>query len=185
MTASFLQLVVKDSLGVQATLELGNALRHATVTSRDIWALLVLPCALLVTAALVIRANWRDPLSLAVLSIGYVVAFNVFGSAGDPRDMIGVWGMRYFFLPTVIALTALSGLLSGVRVTRCVSASTVALGIVAVVSTTDFFVHPYFEAFTSEKPSWRVQLAKCPAPPELCRLAISPPGWFVEMRVPR
>ena len=100
-------------------------------------------------------ANWRGPLSLAVLSIGYVVAFNVFGSLGDPRGMIGAWGMRYFFLPTVIALTALSGLLSGVRVTRCVSASTVALGIVAAVSATDFFVHPYFETFASEKPSWR------------------------------
>ena len=139
----------------------------------------------MVTAALVIRASWRDPLSLAVLSIGYVIAFNVFGSLGDPRGMIGVWGMRYFFLPTVIALMALSGLLSGVRVTRCVSASTVALGIVAAVSTADFFVHPYFEAFASESPSWRTQLAQCPAPPELCRLAISPPGWFVEMRVPR
>jgi hypothetical protein len=185
VTASFVQLVVKHTLGVQAAVVLGDALQHATVSSRHIWALLVLPCALMVAAALVVLANWRDPLSLALLSTGYIVAFDVFGSLGDPRDMIGAWGMRYFFSPAVIALTALAGRLSAVRLTRCVSASTVVLGIVAAVSTTDFFVHPYFDGFASAEPSWRAELARCPAPPKRCRLAISPPGWFIEMSVPR
>jgi hypothetical protein len=185
VAASFLQLVVKHALGVEATMALGDVLRHATGGGRHVWALLVLPSALLVVAALVIRARWRDPLSLALLSIGYVVAFNVFGSLGDPRGLIGIWGMRYFFLPTVIGLTALPGALRGVRVTRRVSAATLALGIAAAVSATDFFAHPYVDPFASEEPSWRAQLATCPAPPQPCRLAISPPGWFVELRVPR
>jgi hypothetical protein len=59
------------------------------------------------------------------------------------------------------------------------------LGIAAAVSTTDFFFHPFFDGIAAEHPSWRAELAKCPAPPQRCRLAISPPGWFVSMPVPR
>jgi hypothetical protein len=182
VAASFLQVVVKHFLGIEAAGALGEAFRHGTVSTRSVWAFLVLPTALLAASGWFVWRNWRHPLALALVSTGYVIGFNVFGSTGEPRGMIGVGGMRYFFLPTVIALLTVGSLLSSPRVLGRVSVATCILALVAAVSTADFFGHPYFNGFASDRPSWRAELARCPAPPKRCRAAISPPGWFVDIR---
>jgi hypothetical protein len=81
-------------------------------------------------------------------------------------------------------MIAVAMLLSHYRIAIRLSMSALVLAIVTVVATTDFFVHPYFDGMASERPSWRAELTKCPSPPARCKLAISPPGWFIEMRVP-
>jgi len=179
VVAPLLQVVVKHLMGVDAENNLAAWYRNGPMMVGALSSFIVLPIGVL---AWMVRRIYRDRLSdtgLLLVSFLGVTLFNEVGAVGDRNNMVGVYMMRYFFLPSFIVAMIVSRS-TGTAYLRAMSLGHCALYVALTVSTIDFFENGYNDSLVTFQHSWRRDIDGCRTHPSPCRIDISPGGYEIE-----
>ena len=179
MVAPFLQVVVKHAMGVDAENNLAAWFRGGPMAMHAVSSFVLLPMGLLAGIAHRIRRDGRSDETLLLLSFLIVTLFNEVGAIGDRNDMVGLYMMRYFFLPSLIVALLLA---RTVPTARGLAPRHAALALALLVSTVDFFGSDYNASLVTLDHDWPRQGDACRAGPAgPCRVDTSPDGFRVDI----
>lgn len=180
VVAPLLQVAVKHLMGVDAANNLAEWFRNGPMATGALSPFVMLPLTLL---AWMVRHIYRGRLSetgLLLLSFLFVTLFNEIGAVGDRNNMVGIYMMRYFFLPSFIVALVLARSRAAAGVGRLSLAHGV-LYLAVAVSSLDFFGNGYNASLVSLQRSWREDIERCRTEPGPCRVDISPGGYSIEI----
>ena len=184
LAAPFLQVLVKHLAGVDAENALGTWFLHVIRSEPYSFpTALFAPLAILLIIVRHIVHNRKAESSLLLMSFLYVVLFNMMGAGGDRFGMVGVYAMRYFFLPSfILALLVARSDFAG-RMGRMgkMPVGIALLVFVSVVSTRDFFFNRYNEGLVVQSRDWRHDVDNCRAASGPCRIEVNPGDFFVDI----
>ena len=180
VVAPFLQVVVKHLMGVDAENNLAQWFRTGPMAAGLPSSFIVLPLGVLAWMASRIYRERLSHMGLLLLSFLFVTLFNEIGAVGDRNNMVGVYMMRYFFLPSFIVALILARsrpapLVGPLSLAHC------ALFAAVVVSSIDFFGSGYNDSLVTLQHSWRSDIDECRTHPGPCRIDISPGGYEIEL----
>lgn len=179
VVAPFLQIVVKHLMGVDAESHLAEWFRNGPMATGGPSPFLVLPLGLLAWIASRIYQDRLSHTGLLLLSFLFVTLFNEVGAIGDRNNMVGVYMMRYFFLPSFIVALILARSKPTARAGWLYLAHG-ALFATLAVSSIDFFDNGYNASLVTLQHSWRWDIDGCRTHPGPCRIDISPGSYEIE-----